>query len=248
MSLRQYIANVERTYNYRIKTVVPMTDDVMGRIEHAILKYQPHHLGKPRRTMFQSAVLDFPTVQNAEVYMVDCELGLPASPRVLADEIRKLIGLPEKFVIVRGENDPLEIRAQEAEERAKMDEEEGDTEKGALLNLPGYEEAEGASGEAFYGDKYNRGLLGYLKKVEAEKADKRKVDAPNAPFKWLDLPKSDVADDEGPTIGTENTESNNSVSTVGNLDDEKKPFARAYQRQGKTFVKRETPDSVRKGS
>lgn len=248
MNLRQYIFNAEKTYSYRIKTVVEMNDDLMGRIERVILKYQPLEMSSPRKTMMQKTPLDFPTVPVAEVHMVDVELGLPASAAQLQMELVKALGLPEKFVVVRGDNDPLEAQNNAIEAGLAMDEAEKDAKPGALLDLPNYEEGE-EPGKELYGDAYNKRFLGYLNKIDAERREAMKKDSPNSPFKWLDMPKNDIADDEGPTIGSENAGENGDerVSGEGNLDDNKKTYTRAYQKQGKVYVKRETNTPIRKG-
>lgn len=248
MSLRQYIANAEKTYSYRIKTVVELNDDLMGRIERIILKYQPIDMSSPRKTMMQKTPLDFPTVPVAEVHMVDVELGLPASSAQLQMELVKALGLPEKFLVVRGDNDPIEAQNNAIEAKIEMDEANKDAEKGALLDLPNYEEAD-APGAALYGDDYNKRFLGYLNKVDTERREAMKVDAPNSPFKWLDMPKNEIEADSGPSVGETASGENGDerVSGQGNLDDNKKTYTQIYKKQGKTFVKREENTPVRKG-
>ncbi|RYD62543.1 MAG: hypothetical protein EOP83_14325 [Verrucomicrobiaceae bacterium] len=247
MNLRQYIANAEKTYSYRIKTVVPLSDDAMGRIERVILKYQPVDLSAPRKTMMQKNPLDFPTVGVAEVHIVDAEFGLPASPAQLQMELVKALGIPEKFLVVRGDNDPMEHQSEEIVAKAEMDEAEKDAKPGSLLELPEYEEAEPVEGKDLYGDDYNKRFLGYLKTVADERREQTKVDSPNAPFKWLDMPKPDVDADEGPSIGSEaGSVADERVSSQGNLDDNKRTYTQVYQKKGKVYVKRETNDPIRK--
>jgi hypothetical protein len=249
MDIRHYISQVEKTYNYRIKTVVPLNDDSMGRIERVILKYQPQNLSDPRRTMFQKNPLDFPTVPGAEVYIVDVELGLPASSFNLAREIKDALGIPDKFVVVRGENDPTELETQALVTKAEMDEvaEKAGMVPGALLDHPTYDESDMKDGAEFYGDTYNKRFLGYLSKVEGERKEKTKRDPVNAPFGWLETPKSDVPQDDGPTIGTEQGTQSDVISGKGNIDGDKRSYSRVYQKQGKTFVKTDAGDPIRKG-
>jgi len=81
MRIQKYLAEVEKSYHYRIKTIVPLDDDKMGRIEHAILKYNPLSLSQPKKTIIQKNPLDFPSIVASEVYIVDVELG-PARVRL----------------------------------------------------------------------------------------------------------------------------------------------------------------------
>lgn len=250
MDIRHYIAQAEKTYSYRIKTVFPLTDDVMGRIEQLILKYKPLDLGSPRKTMFQKAPLDFPTVQGAEVYMLDIELGLPCSGVVLARELTQALGVPDKFIVVRGENDPTELETERMVAKAEMDEtaEKAGETPGARLDLPGYDEVEAQDGSELYGDKYNRRFLGHLKAVEDERIEAMKLKNTPAPFGWLDV-KADpeVPTDPGPTIGMEAGKENDQIGNRGNLDNARQKYTRLYQKQGKTYVKRSDGDPVRKG-
>ena len=249
MDIRKYISEVEKTYTYRIKTVIKLDDDAMGRIESAIMKYQPIKLSAPKKTMLQKNPLDFPTVQNAEVYIVDIELGLPASAYVLSQEVRLFLAAPEKFVVVRGDNEPLENETEALIAKNDLDlaaKEEGAV-RGAMLNLPNYDEAEPVESTDYYGDQYNRRFLGYLKKVETERTEASKIETPNQKFGWLNMPKSDVEADAGPTIGTaEPGERNPKLSSQGNVDDDNKSYARIYMKKGNTYVKRQDSDSVRK--
>lgn len=245
MDIRHYISSVEKTYCYRIKTIVPLTDDAMGRIERIILKYQPIDLSTPRKTMFQKNPLDFPTVPGAEVHIVDVELGLPASPYNLAREIKDVLGVPDKFVVVRGSNDPTELETERFNAVAEMDEKaakEG-MEPGALLDMPQYDEVAPHEASDYYGDTYNRKFLGYIAKVESERKEAVKK---SQPFEWLPAAKSDVEADAGPTIGHEDGKPGADVSGKGNLDDARKSYSRVYRKDGKTFVKIEGGDPVRK--
>lgn len=253
MGIHDYISRNERTYHYRIKTVLELkgNDHALGTIERAIMKYQPVRMAEPRKLMFQRNPQDFPSIENAEISVLDVELSLPASAAVMIRELAEALHIPVSFIVVRGDNDPIENEVQANTAKAEMDEEAekaGET-KAALLDIPNYDEATEIPAADLYGDKYNRRLLGYLKKVEAERAPKV-VDAPNNPFDWLKMPKSDVEADAGPTVGTEDGDvagaAEDMISSHGNLDDARKPYTRAYARKGKTYVKSGALDPVRK--
>jgi hypothetical protein len=252
MGIHRYLAQTERTYSYRIKSVLPLkdNDDALGRVEKAILKYLPVKMAEPRKLMFQATPQDFPFIENAEIHVLDIELSLPASLRVLTAEIAKSLGVNEKFLVVRGDNDPMENESQASTAKSEMDEESGDK-QAALLDMPNFEEAAETEikGEDLYGDAYNRRLMGYLKKIEAEKKPEI-VDSANSPFDWLKMPKSDVAADEGPSLGSEDGavagKAEDMISQYGNLDDDRKTYTRAYQRKGGTYVKTKNADAVRK--
>jgi hypothetical protein len=243
MDIRNYIARVERSYDYKIKTVCPLDDDAMGRVESVMVKYHPLKLGEPRKLMWQKAPLDFRNIEAAEIHVVEVSTLLPASGYVLTKELQIALGVPEGFVVVRGANDPTEIEDQVMATRAEMDEEaeKKGEQKGAVLDAPHYEDAAEIPGSAFYGDAYNRRLMGYLKKVEDERRP-QPIDAPNAPFKWLDVQGKDLPpQDPGPTLGREDGpvggEGDHKIAPMGNVQDVARSYTRLYQKAGKTFVK-----------
>lgn len=246
MSIRSYIAQVERAYHYKIKTVCPLDDDAMGRIETVLMKYHPTKLGKPRKLMFQKAPLDFSRIEAAEIHTVEVETMLPMSGSVLTMEIQLALGLPKGFVVVRTPNDPIEIENEIMADRAEMDaaaEEKGET-KGAVLDLPNYEEVVEIPGSDLYGDAYNRRLMGYLKKVEDDRRPEP-IDAPNSPFKWLDVKGTDEAPkDPGPTLGSETGPvagaADDRISPHGNIQDAARSYSRVYAKSGKSYVKTTT--------
>lgn len=96
MNLKHYIAETERTYTYKLKTICQLDDYAMDRIEQVCLKYQPIDISRPRKLMMQKAPLDFNNVDAAEVWVVDFEFGLPVSSYVLGEEIRYALGARER--------------------------------------------------------------------------------------------------------------------------------------------------------
>lgn len=194
INLREYLAASERRYSYRIKTVVPMDDEIVDRIERYLAKYLPVSIGKVVKTMFQRNPLDFPGIDHAEVFYLDITTALPASSYVLQQDIRLALGIPEKYIIVRAENEPTEIETQRINAITDIDQEA--TEKGlepsALLNNPDYPEAEDVDSNQLYGDKYNAGLRDYLAKIAAER-EAIVIKTKNAPFAWLEIPENELS-------------------------------------------------------
>lgn len=193
MDIRQYIAETERTYSYRLKSVVPLDDAVLDMIEKVIMKWQPFSMSKPKKTMFQSHPLDFPEVQNAEVWMTDIVLGLPIAQHIMRKMITDALHLPEKMMVVRGENEWSEIEQQKmlAQDEMSAEAAKNGMTRDALLNNENYEEATNPNGEDFYGDKANSRLLNYLSDVEKAKHEASKVEPKSALFKWMDMPDGD---------------------------------------------------------
>jgi hypothetical protein len=237
MSFKQYIAETERSYNYRLKTIALLDDHAMDRIERIVMKYQPLDISRPRKTMMQKNPLDFTNIDAAEVWIVDFTLGLPASGYVLGEEIRHSLGLPEKHVIVRGANDPTEVESERilageeiGEEAAKLG-----LKPSGLLTDPTYSEVTPV--ENLYGKVHNEKFLDYLRTVQKEREEKSKVEPESPLFKWMDMPKQTETDEgiynadipDAPRIGKAGAKTDGSdAAREGNLDDRKRTYKRQY--------------------
>lgn len=239
VNLRDYLARAERTYNYRIKAVIPLNDAVMDVIERLLAPYLPKKIGRINKTIFHKNPLDFQNVvAGAEVYSVDVTLGLPISGYAIGTEITRALKIPDKFVIVRGENDPTELETERLNAIAEMDEEaekEGLTPE-ALLNHGDYPEVAEKSGDEYYGDEYNNRLLSYMKKNQDER-EKAAIKPPK-PFEYL-TPKSD-ADTTDFNDGHEGVKPATTAGErpAGTLDDVRRLAKRLYRdNNGETKVK-----------
>ena len=241
MNLKNYIAETERTYTYKLKTIVQLDDYAMDRIEQVCLKYQPIDISRPRKLMLQKAPLDFTNVDAAEVWVVDFEFGLPVSSYVFGEEIRYALGARERDVIVRGSNDPTEVENERLVAADEMSAEA--TAKGlkpsGLIEDPTYSEVTPA--EDLYGKAHNEKFLDYLRTVQKEREEKAKVDPANPLFKWMDMPKQEVEDEgaynadipDAPRLGKDNgTGPCPDTSDKGIFTDRRKTYKRQYGKGG----------------
>lgn len=192
MVLQQYIAESEKQYHLRLKTVVPLDDAAMDRIENCVAKYKPLSMSRPQKTILQHTPLDFPDLTAAEVYIIDMVFGLPAAPHVLRSDIRGVLNAPENFVFVRTKNEPGEIETARLNALADMAVE---ADRRGLIHASLLQDADYSDGDPdcdLYGTDYNIELLKYLATVE----DERQVTVDRvetAPFKWLNLKDQDTA-------------------------------------------------------
>lgn len=191
-SFYHYLAESAKIYKYRVKTVVQIDDQFVATLQHALFKYDIKSVGKSKKLMAQRVPLDFGEFPMAEIYILDIETGVPASSYILATELRQALQLQENMLVVRGENEPIEIEAQKIEEIHK------DDEHLALLNDPEFSEAQQPK-EVAYGDAYNKKFLNFLAQ---KKADKEAISVPAieevkkvSKFNWLNKIDTTVADD-----------------------------------------------------
>lgn len=173
----------------RIKTIVDLDEDQIAKMENVLHKYELLDMKAPKKTIRQHHPLDFSDVQHAEVWIYDIETSLPVSAYVLQQELRSILGIPEKFIVVRNENDPLEVETERLRANAEIEEEAKDSDLyvASLLSTDSeYPEEEwGIDGSEVFGDEYNSSFLKHLAQVTAARQTEN-YDAPNPLFSWLD--------------------------------------------------------------
>lgn len=249
MQFIDYIQAVEKTYCYKLKTIVILDDHAMDRIETLVMKYSPVDISRPRKLMLQSSPVDFHTVVDAaEIYVVDLEFNIPASPYVLHRELCQALGINGDHLVIRGANDPIEIENSMLAAKDSMDTEADD--KGmvqaSVLLDPDYKDGEASSGE-LYGNEYNSKFLDYLRKIQDEKPVAKKIDPPHPLSVWSEQPKPEMDNgdfnkhiDGAPTLGDAGEGPNTNVSNVGNMTDHKRTYKRQYGKNGTlTMLNRE---------
>ena len=197
-SFYHYLAESAKSYRYRVKAAVPMDAHFVETLKKALFKYDVQSVSSPKKLMAQKAPLDFKDLHMAEIWIADIVTGVPASSYVLAVELRAALQLAEDMLVVRGENEPVELEAEKIEEIHK------DDEHNALLNDANYGEAEQPK-EVAYGDSYNKKFLNYLAQLKAD----AEVEVPaieevkkTNKFSWLNKKDTSVADDFNADLDT----------------------------------------------
>jgi|TARA_R110000851_G_scaffold50342_2_gene120286 hypothetical protein len=151
-----YLTESDRTYHFRIKLANMPEGAVVDSIETALEKYELKSLSKPKKTPIQEHPMDFQTINNAEVHIMDAEVKYPTTADVLFNYLADSVGIPHKHLVVINKDHPEEIAREEAvknvdEEYAPLlGQEHKDMEKSDG-------KAEDASGS--FGDKFNDNML-----------------------------------------------------------------------------------------
>jgi hypothetical protein len=77
-NFQQYLAESERTYNYRIKIVGDITTDFIKALEEKLAQFDPVKISRPKSTPVQLKPADFPKHSNDSVTSIDVEFRYPA--------------------------------------------------------------------------------------------------------------------------------------------------------------------------
>ncbi len=223
MNFKQYLAESEKTYNYRVKTVATLEKEHFSMLEHYLKRFNLIKVSPAVKTILQKQPLDFgPNIQNAEVLIIDIQLGLPLSPYVMEKELTSLLGLPAGYLLARGEFDALDVQTdvkQQQDDIAQQASKKSLEATPLLGTDPVYPEAEQTAGaDNYYGDAYNNRLIGVLKKIEDERKEAQKVDAPAPLFSWLDLEGVEKTPDDNQAFNAAIVSAPKKIDTKGALE------------------------------
>ena len=151
-TFKQYLMENVKEYKFRIKYAGELTDAQLDRLEMAVGKYNLKDMSKPKVTPIQEHPMDFQTLKNSEVSILDVTVSYPTTVEMLRNELVEYAGMHGSHLIVLNPNDPGEIaREQNLEEQGK----EYET---RLLN-PELTNKEEIKADEHFGDKYNENLL-----------------------------------------------------------------------------------------
>ena len=74
----KYLAESERTYDYRIKILGRANDDLVRQLKQKLDQFDPVSIGDVKSTPIQKVPTDFPNDQNQAVSMFDVKFKYPA--------------------------------------------------------------------------------------------------------------------------------------------------------------------------
>jgi hypothetical protein len=90
-NFQQYLAESERTYNYRIKFVGDAAPGFLGALEDKLKQFDIVQISKPKTTPIQLNPADFPALENERVTSIDVEFRYPAiEPQI--QQLAQLLG------------------------------------------------------------------------------------------------------------------------------------------------------------
>jgi hypothetical protein len=160
-SLKQYLAESEKTYAFRLRSLNEISDEHMDRIETHMKKYAMESMGAPKKTVMHKP-RGFADVGAQEVYIYDFTTKLPATPNSLHEEIASICGCNLGSMIVNNMNEAKELWDIEESE-------DDDSEPTSVLADADYSEAEKIKVEDHFGDAYNEKMLKNAPKSELQK-------------------------------------------------------------------------------
>jgi len=94
---QEYLAESQRTYNYRIKIVGDVEPGFVKDLEEKLKQFDPVKVSAVKKTPIQLKPADFPAHANESVSSMECEFRYPAiEPQI--QQIARLLGLDENRI------------------------------------------------------------------------------------------------------------------------------------------------------
>ena len=200
---KDYLHESIKEYSYRIKAICVIDDDALDKLDSVLRKYDLLDISNVHITQLQEHPLEFYNERNKQVYIVDVTLGMPISSYVLRSELQEVLNTYESAIIVRAENDPIELQTQEIENKKDKEYET------KLSTNSEYNEDEQIHEDPAYGDDYNKKFLSRIERAQLK--IKSEVKSDNAEF-------NKGHDGVIPHYGKQSKDSSD-VAKTGNFDD-----------------------------
>ena len=160
--LSYYLAESVKEFNYKIKILGEVEDGMMDAIESELQKYDLKSMGSPTKTMFQKNPLDFEEGVSGEVNISSFKTGIALPKDAVRDIIAHKLGMPEKYLKIRSENDPLEYSLVDNAVDTEITVGESDPADSALMNEY---EADEHKAEDYHGNEFNTKFIDELMKL-----------------------------------------------------------------------------------
>ena len=105
-----YLAESEKTYEFRIKFANIDPTESMDRLESVLEAYCLESLSKPKRLPIKESDIDFPAMRNCQLWLMDAVLKYPCNEAQLRAIIAERAGIPQANILVVPKNHPEEQR------------------------------------------------------------------------------------------------------------------------------------------
>lgn len=167
----QHLLEAEKTYEFRIKLANIDPTDSMEKLEAALDAYGLASISKPKRLPIKESDIDFPNIQNCQLFLMDAVLKYPCNDAQLRAIVSERAGIPQGNIVVVPKNHPEEIWRWNEDNASEIHE----YKKGeAVLDKPLEDNPEGkAAGKAYSGAA---SFLKELNKAKFEIAGDEKAD------------------------------------------------------------------------
>ena len=107
-SLAQYLAESEKTYNFRLRTVAEMSDEQLDKLEKYLARYNVESVSAPKTSIIQKSPAGFGDIGPSAVTTIEIATKLPSTPNVMQEEIAAATGVHIGAIRVYNEGEFVE--------------------------------------------------------------------------------------------------------------------------------------------
>ena len=119
-NFQQYLAESERTYNYRIKIVGDVAPDFVKQLEEKLAQFDVVKITKPKSTPVQLQPADFPKHSNDSVTSMDVEFRYPAIEPQIKQIAQLLFIDPNRIIMLTTPHeDGMDVERKKVEDENK---------------------------------------------------------------------------------------------------------------------------------
>jgi len=106
----KYLSEVQKTYEFRIKIANCDPKDKLDGLKVGLEEYAVESVGAPKRLPIKANDIDFPSIPNCEIFLMDTVLKYPVNDAKLRSIVAERLGCPIANVVVVPTNHPEEQR------------------------------------------------------------------------------------------------------------------------------------------
>ena len=99
-NFKSYLAESERTYNYRIKIVGDVSNEWIKQLKEKLKQFDPVNISDPKSTPVQPQPADFPAFKNDSVSSMDAEFRYPAIEPQIKQIAQLLLLDPNRIIML----------------------------------------------------------------------------------------------------------------------------------------------------
>lgn len=105
----QHLSEAQKTYEFRIKIADIDPAENIDRLKNALETYGLESLSAAKRLPIKSNDIDFPSLVNCQIYLMDAVLTYPVNDQQLRAIISDRCGMPAANIVVVPSNHPEEV-------------------------------------------------------------------------------------------------------------------------------------------
>jgi hypothetical protein len=166
----EYLTEADKTYEFRIKLANIDVSEYLEKLRNALDSYGLEKLGEAKRLPIKANDIDFPSMPNVEIHLIDVILSYPVNDAQLRAIISERAGIPQCCIVVVSPNSPEEIWRWDLEGNELREYVQGE----AVLDKPLEDNPEGKAAGKVYAEAGT--LLKELSKFKIEFAGTEKAD------------------------------------------------------------------------